>query len=315
MVRFLEQPNDDVSAVWGGISGLLMQQLDLQAALDAKQATLVSATNIKTINGASILGSGNLTIASGVAIGDTITSATAGSILFAGAGGILAQDNANFAWNNTTDRLVLTNTDGTTRTKYLLDLVNGVGNAGINFPFGGAIVIGWDGLFMGIPNVGTFSVNAASTVFPSGSFQMATAGPAEIFSGASSGNTFTIRGPGAIFFNTWYGGWGDRMVVSQDGRLGVTELSPQGQIHVIPTVVTTPVSIFQGMVGQTADLTQWQNSALAVLAKVAFDGVIFPLQAVTASAPVYVLGGMYFDTTLNKLRIGGASGWETVQSI
>lgn len=37
-------------------------------------------------------------------------------------------------------------------------------------------------------------------------------------------------------------------------------------------------------------------------------------EAPTASAPPYVLGGMYFDTTLNKLRIGGATGWETVSS-
>jgi lysophospholipase L1-like esterase len=44
------------------------------------------------------------------------------------------------------------------------------------------------------------------------------------------------------------------------------------------------------------------------------DGVFMPVQAPTASAPSYVLGGMYFDTTLNKLRIGGASGWETVTS-
>ena len=43
-------------------------------------------------------------------------------------------------------------------------------------------------------------------------------------------------------------------------------------------------------------------------------GVFFPVQATTVGAPAYVLGGMYFDTTLNKLRIGGASGWETVTS-
>ena len=33
-----------------------------------------------------------------------------------------------------------------------------------------------------------------------------------------------------------------------------------------------------------------------------------------ASAPAYVKGAMYFDTTLNKLRIGGATAWETVTS-
>ncbi len=48
--------------------------------------------------------------------------------------------------------------------------------------------------------------------------------------------------------------------------------------------------------------------------KVRNDGVEFPVQAPTASAPTYTLGGVYFDTTLNKLRIGGVSGWETVTS-
>jgi hypothetical protein len=40
-----------------------------QTALDAKQATLVSGTNIKTVNGTSVLGSGNIAISSAVAWG------------------------------------------------------------------------------------------------------------------------------------------------------------------------------------------------------------------------------------------------------
>jgi hypothetical protein len=43
-------------------------------------------------------------------------------------------------------------------------------------------------------------------------------------------------------------------------------------------------------------------------------GLIYPVQAATASAPTYVKGALYFDTTLNKLRVGGATGWETVTS-
>ena len=39
-----------------------------------------------------------------------------------------------------------------------------------------------------------------------------------------------------------------------------------------------------------------------------------PIQAPTASAPAYVKGAVYFDTTLNKLRVGGATGWETITS-
>jgi len=132
MVRFLEQPNDDVSAVWGGVSGLLIHQLDLQAALDAKQTTLVSATNIKTINGESILGAGDLTIASGVAIGDTVTSATAGSILFAGAGGVLAQDNANLFYDDANNRLAI----GTTTPSNALEVFGTTSAGGISSNIG-----------------------------------------------------------------------------------------------------------------------------------------------------------------------------------
>lgn len=73
-------------ASWGSITGTLSSQTDLQTALngkansshnhsisnvvglqtalDSKQETLVSATNIKTINGVSVLGSGDLTVSS-----------------------------------------------------------------------------------------------------------------------------------------------------------------------------------------------------------------------------------------------------------
>jgi hypothetical protein len=42
-----------------------------------------------------------------IAIGDAITGLTAGSILFGGAAGILAQDNSNLFFDNTNDRLGL----------------------------------------------------------------------------------------------------------------------------------------------------------------------------------------------------------------
>lgn len=90
--------NGSAGVAWGSITGTLSSQTDLQAALDGKQPTgtyatgggtatgtntgdnavntlysslaaskqdtLVSATNIKTINGASVLGSGDLTVSS-----------------------------------------------------------------------------------------------------------------------------------------------------------------------------------------------------------------------------------------------------------
>ena len=57
------------AAIQSGITAPLVQKLgalptnaDLQSALSGKQATLVSGTNIKTVDGQSILGSGNLSV-------------------------------------------------------------------------------------------------------------------------------------------------------------------------------------------------------------------------------------------------------------
>lgn len=45
---------------WGDIGGTLTDQTDLSTALNGKQATLVSGTNIKSINSTSLLGAGNV---------------------------------------------------------------------------------------------------------------------------------------------------------------------------------------------------------------------------------------------------------------
>jgi len=75
------------SGTWGSITGTLSNQTDLQNALDAKQATLVSGTNIKTINSTSLLGSGNITISGSVADGDK------GDITVSGSGATWTIDN------------------------------------------------------------------------------------------------------------------------------------------------------------------------------------------------------------------------------
>ena len=37
--------------------------------------------------------------------------------------------------------------------------------------------------------------------------------------------------------------------------------------------------------------------------------------APTATAPAYTIWALYFDTTLNKLRVWWATAWETITSI
>ena len=48
---------------------------------------------------------------------------------------------------------------------------------------------------------------------------------------------------------------------------------------------------------------------------IAFSEKIVLMRTTTALAPAYYEGAMYYDTTLHKLRIGGAVGWETVTSV
>ena len=57
------------------------------------------------------------------------------------------------------------------------------------------------------------------------------------------------------------------------------------------------------------------GNGLAVTGNISSSGTITPQQATTAGAPAYVKGAIYFDTTLNKLRVGGATAWETITSI
>lgn len=60
---YVEISASAAGASWGAITGTLSNQTDLQNALNAKQNTLVSGTNIKTIEGQSLLGSGNIDLA------------------------------------------------------------------------------------------------------------------------------------------------------------------------------------------------------------------------------------------------------------
>lgn len=59
------EKGEDGAGEWGEITGDISNQTDLITALQGKQNTLVSGTNIKTINNESILGSGNITIQGG----------------------------------------------------------------------------------------------------------------------------------------------------------------------------------------------------------------------------------------------------------
>lgn len=68
------------------------------------------------------------------------------------------------------------------------------------------------------------------------------------------------------------------------------------------------------LLNDTSASTSWKLSLVEVYGKIVSNGTIKPRLSTTALAPAYEKGAIYFDTTLNKLRVGGASGWETITS-
>ena len=103
------------SSAWGAITGTLSDQTDLSSALNTKQATLVSATNIKTINSTSLLGSGDIEISSGASSLDGLSDVV---ITGAAAGDILEHNGSSFVnINNSFTVLSGTSWDGSNKYK------------------------------------------------------------------------------------------------------------------------------------------------------------------------------------------------------
>jgi hypothetical protein len=117
----------------------------------AKQDTLVSGTNIKTINGASLLGSGNIPVV-------TSPSGVSGAIQFSD-GSAFASDAANLFWDDTNNRLGV----GTNAPTQTLD-VNGVSNfrdtIGVGVSGRGGTVT-WGGGFFMLNSSGTDGASLA----------------------------------------------------------------------------------------------------------------------------------------------------------
>jgi hypothetical protein len=100
---------------------------------NGKQDLLVSGTNIKTINSISLLGSGNITISSGITIGTTaITSGTSTRILFENGSNVVSQS-AKLTFNSSTNEFqagfrVIAGTNGMTDTGGALHVYAGNAN-------------------------------------------------------------------------------------------------------------------------------------------------------------------------------------------
>lgn len=137
------------------------------SALASKQATLVSGTNIKTVNGNSVLGSGDINIPL------TPPSGVSGAIQFS-TGSAFASDASNLFWNNTTKRLGIgTNAPNTTLEVKagnngdvdFVNFTNGDGTNTARFKANGGFILGASSDFNLLPGTATLTRFGASFGF------------------------------------------------------------------------------------------------------------------------------------------------------
>ena len=152
----------------------------------------------------------------------------------------------------------------------------------------------------------------ASNGITLGSGKLLLGGNGEILAGQDSGGYYFANGAGAttnvpinigdaaslqVFRTSASAAAGSRRLV----------LGPAGTFGIGGTITNTAT-----MLGAAIS---YDNTTVAVNTAATFAGTVSPQQATTAAAPAYVKGAIYFDTTLNKLRVGGATAWETITSV
>jgi hypothetical protein len=142
---------------------------------------------------------------------------------------------------------------------------------------------------LGISGTDILSLNSTSVTIANATAGSAGAGALVVTGGLATG--------AASYFGGVITATGDRPFQSaNDGKTWIVGPSTDGNFYI------TQVGVGSLRVSHTSG-------------NVSTLGTISMQQATTASAPAYVKGAIYFDTTLNKLRVGGATAWETITSV
>jgi hypothetical protein len=280
----------------------------IQTQLNSKQATLVSGTNIKTINGATVLGAGDITIAGNP------PSGVSGAIQFSN-GSAFASDAANFFWDDTNNRLGVGTNTPQSKTE-----INSTGNqlwitnssdiyTYLKFSAAG----GFASMIFGDGNGTVNFLNNyasgmwASNKFAFGSSYFAPSGQVHIKgSGSTSATTSllvqnsagtpcltitdniltTIRRQLTITDST---GANNAMIVYADGLSGVRTLYVNGSVGL-------------GVIGNDASARLQVDSTT--------QGVLFPRMTTTQKNAIAAVAGLVvYDNTTNKLCCYNGSTW------
>jgi hypothetical protein len=251
---------------------------------NGKQAALVSGTNIKTINSTSLLGSGNITVGT-----FTLPSLTSGSVLFSD-GTTIAQNNANFFWDNTNSRLGIgtaSPTTGLTISKALTTTGNEL-----------------------------FNINYTHNSYSSGQIQLG-----QYFNNTrinfihGANNTAMYLGGANFTIETQNVG----NFILSNGTERMRMVATTGNILIGTTTDAGYKLDVNGTARVALKLSVGTPSAASALMEVTSTTLGFLPPRMTTTQKNAIAspssGLVVYDTTLNKLCVRGAAAWETITSI
>ena len=226
----------------------------------ASDIDAVPITRTITINGTTFdLSADRTYTVGGMAIGGTVTSGTTGSVLFIGASSALAQDNANFFWDDTNNRLGI----------------------GTNSP-SSTLTIGG--------NTTILATGSTTTTPRTLSVSFGTSTEAARWQFGDALNSIQNSFGGRFILQSYWGMsiYGGRISATALGfELGLTT---DWSLNVIGTTAANPVFVVTGASSQTGNLQQWRNSSSTVLSAVTSDGSLLLGKSTAAGYRLDVVG-------------------------
>jgi hypothetical protein len=290
----------------------------------ALQPVLVSGTNIKTINSTSILGSGNINVA-------TLPSGVAGAIQFSN-GSAFASDASNLFWDDTNNRLglgtatptTLLNLSGSSEatpsgtTGGILNIIGSATNALVmgslsTSPFGLYIQGGGSGVYPLLLNPNGSNVGIATTD-PTAKLHIkgsgTTSGTTSLLVQNSAGaQTMKLDDSGRLFMdaNNYIGQSGEWVCSLNFVINGNIGNSNSGYVQLIKAYASN------GLVAGTTTL----NASAILEANSTTQGFLPPRMTTTQKNNIAspAAGLVVYDSTLGKLCVRTASAWETITSV
>jgi hypothetical protein len=248
------------------------------------------------------------TVATGISIGDAISSGTAGSALYVDASGNLAQDNSNFFWDATNDRLGI----GTNAPTANLTVNGGTGSAILSLQDAVTGATASDGLEVSMADDWAFLWNYENGPVLIGAnneerMRITADGDTFLYSGGSTNyNGLILRTPfgAAQKIIADYGGTGveqplilgtwsnnaDQLTLATSGNVGIGTTTPSAKLTI------------QGTAGNQENLATYASSTGATLGYIDSTGGV--AGALGASATSFYIGKEPTDSSYTGIWQG-----------